>query len=100
MIAVTTPVASQADLHQSRMSNGVMEMLPVKSLPISAATPIRFSPDGFHVMLMGMRKPLDPGQTFPVTFIFASGTRVTAIVSVHSMTGDGSDETMGSMKMN
>ena len=102
LLRVSTPVAAQAEMHQSLMQNGMMEMLPVKSLPIAQGSPITFSPGGYHIMLTGLTKPLVAGQTFPLTLTFADGSRVTTTVTVQPMTAGAPANTMGStggMKM-
>jgi copper(I)-binding protein len=83
-------------MHQSLLQNGMMEMLPVKSLPIAPGSPIQFSPGGYHIMLTGLIQPLSAGQTFPLTLNFADGGRVTTTVTVQSMTADAPPSTMGS----
>jgi copper(I)-binding protein len=97
LLSVSTPIAAQAQMHQSLMQNGMMEMLPVKSLPIAPGSPITFSPGGYHIMLMGLSQPLSAGQTFPLTLTFADGSKVTTTVTVRSMTAGAPAGTMGSM---
>ncbi len=97
LVSVSTPIAAQAQMHQSLMQNGMMEMLPVKSLPIAPGAPITFSPGGYHIMLMGLSQPLSAGQTFPLTLTFADGGRVTTTVTVQSMTAGAPAGTMGGM---
>jgi copper(I)-binding protein len=97
LVSVSTPIATQAQMHQSLMQNGMMEMLPVKSLPIAPGTPIKFSPGGYHIMLIGLSQPLSAGQTFPLTLTFADGGRVTTTVTVQSMTYGAPASAMGSM---
>ena len=97
LVSVSTPVAAQAQMHQSLMQNGMMEMLPVKSLPIGPGSPIRFSPGGYHIMLTGLNQPLSAGQTFPLMLTFADGGRVTTTVTVQSMMAGAPASTMGSM---
>jgi copper(I)-binding protein len=103
LLGVRTPIADHADMHQSREVNGVMEMLSVKTMAISRKTPIHFSPNNYHVMLTGLHQPLSPGQSFPLTFNFASGTRVTTTVKVLPMgapaPGGSTDDSMAGMKM-
>lgn len=102
LVSVSTPIAAQAQMHQSLMQNGMMEMLPVTSLPIAPGKPISFSPGGYHIMLTGLTKPLSPGQTFPLTLTFADGGKVTTTVTVQSMTDAapaGTMSGMGGMKM-
>jgi copper(I)-binding protein len=97
LLSVTTPIAAQAQMHQSLMQNGMMEMLPVKSLPIAPGTPITFSPGGYHIMLTGLTQPLSAGQTFPLTLTFADGSHVTTTVTVRSMLAGAPTNTMGTM---
>jgi copper(I)-binding protein len=103
LVRITTPIAAQAEMHQSLEQNGVMEMLPVTALPIAPGKPITFSPDGYHIMLTGLSQPLTAGQTFPVTLTFADGSKVTTSVTVQSMMAPAPAGTtsngMGSMKM-
>jgi copper(I)-binding protein len=102
LLTVSTPIAAQAEMHQSLMQNGMMEMLPVKSLLITKGSPIRFSPGGYHIMLTGLTQPLSTGQTFPLTLTFADGDHVTTTVTVQPMmAGAPADATgsTGGMKM-
>jgi copper(I)-binding protein len=102
LVSVSTPIAAQAEMHQSVMRNGMMEMLPVKSLPIAPDAPITFSPDGYHIMLTGLTQPLSAGQTFPLTLTFANGGSVTTTVTVQPMMASappGATGSMGGMKM-
>jgi copper(I)-binding protein len=75
----------------------MMEMLPVKSLPIAPGAPITFSPGGYHIMLMGLTQPLSAGQTFPLTLTFADGSKVATTVTVLPMMAPALAGAMGSM---
>jgi copper(I)-binding protein len=99
LVSASTPVAAHADLHQTKEVNGMMEMLPVQSLPVSSASPIRFGPGGYHIT--GMHQALAVGQSFPITLTFANGAKVVTTVTVRSMTSGGSGDanSMGGMKM-
>ena len=99
LVKVSTPVAAQSQMHQSLMQNGMMEMLPVKSLAVAPGSPIRFSPGGYHIMLVGMMQPLSVGQTFPLTLTFANGTRITTTVTVQPMTAGAPADATESTKM-
>lgn len=85
LIGAKTPVARHADLHETKQENGMMAMLPIASLPVAPGKPISFHPGGYHIMLMGLAKPLSVGETFPITLIFANGAEVTTTVTVRPM---------------
>jgi copper(I)-binding protein len=67
----STPVAEHAELHQMKMDNGVMEMRPVPDLPIAPGQTLVLEPNGYHVMLEGLKAPLKEGETVPLTLTFA-----------------------------
>ena len=85
LTGASTPAAANAELHQSSMSNGVMQMRPVPGgLPVSPGTPVRLSPGGYHLMLTGLKAPLRQGEQFPITFTFAHAGPVMTEVTVAS----------------
>jgi periplasmic copper chaperone A len=70
LVALRTPVAQRAEIHEMVMKGDVMQMrqLP-KGLELPAGQPVLLAPGGLHGMLIGLPKALSPGQTVPVTFV-------------------------------
>ena len=64
----------------------MMQLLPLTSLPIAPGAPIRFSPEGYHIMLTGLGKPLSVAERFPLTLAFGDGQKITTTVTVLPMT--------------
>lgn len=100
-----TPVATAAVLHQTRNDGGVMRMLDVAGIPVPSGQRVALKPGGYHIMLVGLQKPLKPGDTFPVSLSFAHAG--TLIVQAHVLkagaSGPGDDSNdghdgMGDMK--
>jgi copper(I)-binding protein len=91
LIAVATPVAETAELHQTTMQGGVMRMRPVEGLAVSAQEPGKLAPGGYHVMLMGLKQQLKPGASFPVTLTFehAGAVQASATVAAAGAAGPG-----------
>ena len=79
LVAVATPAAGTAELHEMTMDAGVMKMRPVASIPLPAGKPVQLSPGGFHVMLVGLKSPLPTEQpvTLTLTFRDKAGVRTT-----------------------
>ena len=78
LLSASSPSATTAELHQSRMTNNVMEMRAVPGgLPVQPGTPIRMAPGGYHLMLMGLKQPLTQGESIPVTLVFEHAGVVT-----------------------
>jgi copper(I)-binding protein len=82
LVGASTPVAATAELHETVNDNGVMRMRPVAGLPLEAGKPVVLKPGSYHVMLMGLRQQLKPGDSFPVTLTFEHAPPVTATVTV------------------
>jgi copper(I)-binding protein len=49
-------------------------MAPETRIPLPAGGEVRFAPGGRHLMLIGLKRPLHPGDRVPATLHFASGT--------------------------
>jgi copper(I)-binding protein len=82
LTSVATPVAEDAMLHQSSMVKGMSEMRMIDSVPVAAGKPATLAPGGTHVMLMGLKRKLVAGDTFPVTLTFAHAGQITTTVTV------------------
>ncbi|HTZ35175.1 MAG TPA: copper chaperone PCu(A)C [Stellaceae bacterium] len=71
LVSVATPVAKQAQLHSMSMEGGVMKMRQVDGVDLPPGQAVSLKPGGYHIMLMGLAKPLEAGQSFPLTLTFA-----------------------------
>jgi hypothetical protein len=85
LVAASTPAAAKAELHSMEMSGMVMKMRPVAGVDLPAGQPVSLAPGGFHVMLIGLKKPLRAGQSFPLTLTFAKAGAHTVDVSVEKV---------------
>ncbi|HEY1503680.1 MAG TPA: copper chaperone PCu(A)C [Stellaceae bacterium] len=93
--AVSTSVAEHADLHEEKMANGVMEMRPVESLTIAPGKSVILEPNGYHIMLTGLKAPLKEGQTVPLTLTFDHAGQQQVIASVAKVGAMHADERSG-----
>jgi copper(I)-binding protein len=82
LVGVETPVADEAQLHESKMAGNVMEMRPIQAAPVAAGQPLVLAPGGYHIMLMGLKQPLKVGDTVPVTLVFEKAGSVSATATV------------------
>lgn len=72
LIAITSPVAREAQLHTMTMDGGIMRMRPIEGgLPIPAGGRVTLEPGGAHLMFVALNAPLVSGTTFPVILRFA-----------------------------
>ena len=75
----------QAALHESAMEGGVMRMRPIdpdEGLVVPSNGTLRLAPAGAHVMIMGLKRPLEAGDRFDLTLLFdkAGPRKVTVAV--------------------
>lgn len=87
LVAAAAPlsVAKTTELHRSIMdSGGMMTMKPVKSIPVPANGTVLLKPGGYHVMLIGLKKPLVSGSTFRLVLTFASSGKKTVVATVRT----------------
>lgn len=73
---LSSPVCRAAEIHLMQHKNGVMSMEHVPELTIKGGESLRLSPDGYHIMLIGLKKPLKKGDIVPVTLGFKDGSTV------------------------
>ncbi|OWT65852.1 copper transporter [Candidimonas nitroreducens] len=100
LTGVQTDAFGMAMLHQTQEKNGMSTMAMVKQVAVPAHGSVNFAPGGYHIMLEKPSKPLAPGMSLPVTFVFSNGQKVTAACEVKSagaMSGSMSGKMSGSM---
>ena len=73
LVAVETEIADTAEVHSVTMDDGVMRMRPVDSVAVPAAGEAVLEPGGFHIMLIGIRRPLAEGDSVPLRVRLRSG---------------------------
>ena len=95
LVSVTTPVAGSAKVHETVKKGDVVGMRPVDALPVSNAGPTMLAPGGYHIMLTGLKAPLEKGKSFPITLTFKKGGKVDATVVVEAADAGGPMQDMG-----
>lgn len=85
LVKVESPVARRAEMHRSSVSaSGVMSMQPLQQVIVPAGGSVVFAPGGTHLMLIGLSKPLKPGDQAPAVLSFASGARLSVAFPVRT----------------
>ena len=89
LVAVSTPAAATAAVHEMTMTGMVMKMRRLSELEIPAAKPVRLQPGGRHIMLEGLKAPLRQGQSFVLDLRFAKAGARQVTVAVASAGASG-----------
>lgn len=91
LVAISTPAAGIVEIHEMKMTDGVMKMRAVGGIDLPAGRTVALKPGGYHVMLMDLKQPLAGGTTVPLTLTLETraGTRSTVEVqaSVRALAG-------------
>ena len=69
LLSASSPVAGVVEIHEMAMDGGVMRMRAVPALELPAGQAVALRPGGYHVMLMDLKKPLNPGDTVALTLV-------------------------------
>ena len=70
-----SPVAKVVELHTHVHEGGMMKMRQVKQIDIPAHGDTVLQPGGLHVMLIGLKGELKPGDNVAVTLVFEDGSK-------------------------
>ena len=77
LLGGSSDVAAKVEVHEMAMNNGVMTMRPLEQgLTIEPGKTVKLAPDGYQLMLMGLRSPLKQGDKLPVTLEFEKAGKV------------------------
>ena len=86
LTSASSNVAAKLQIHEMAVTNGVMQMRELKDgLPVPAGGSVVLKPGGYHVMLIGLKKPLMAGETFPLTLTFEKAGNISVTVPVQAM---------------
>ncbi|NCC28249.1 MAG: copper chaperone PCu(A)C, partial [Gammaproteobacteria bacterium] len=69
-------VSEVVELHTHVEEDGMMRMRRIEKIEIPAGETVTLKPGGLHVMLIGLKQPLEPGDTVDLALTFEDGSRI------------------------
>jgi copper(I)-binding protein len=84
LLGAATPVAAQAGLHAVTIQGDIVRMREAPVIPIPAEGRIVLRPGAWHIMLMGLKNPLEKDTSFPLTLSFKKAGSLTVQVTVRN----------------
>jgi copper(I)-binding protein len=77
LVSASSPIATSVEVHEMKMDGDVMKMRPVDALALPAGKPVELKAGAYHMMLMGLKKPVKFGDVVPITLVVedAAGKR-------------------------
>jgi len=85
LIEASTQVASKAEMHETRVKGDIASMAPVSRVTVAASGRVEFKPGGLHLMLVGLSRDLNEGETFSVTLKFEKSGVITMQVPIREV---------------
>jgi copper(I)-binding protein len=71
LVSVTSPAAGKSEIHEMSMEKGVMKMRPVPGgVEIKPGETVELKPGSFHIMMMGLKNPIERGKPFKASLTF------------------------------
>jgi periplasmic copper chaperone A len=90
LVGGSTAAAARFEIHQMTMDKGVMKMRPVEGgLEIKAGQAVELKPSSFHIMMTGLKQPLQKGQHLKATLEFEKAGKVDIEFTVEAIGSNG-----------
>jgi copper(I)-binding protein len=86
LIAVKSPAADMAEIHEMKMDGSVMRMRELeKGIEIPPGATVELKPGGFHIMFMGLKAPFAKDAKVPLTLVFEKAGSIDVELNVQAM---------------
>jgi periplasmic copper chaperone A len=86
LVSGSTPVAGKFEIHEMSMDNGIMRMRPVPDgVVIKPGETVELKPQSFHIMMMGLKQPIEKGKPFKGSLVFEKAGAVDVDFSVEAV---------------
>ncbi|MGK0255448.1 MAG: copper(I)-binding protein [Arcobacteraceae bacterium] len=100
IVKASSTIAKAVELHTHDMKNGVMKMYQVPKIVVPKNAETILQPGGFHVMLIGLVKPLKNKEMVTFTLEFSNGETKTITAPIKTVMAGMKHTNMNHNKMN
>jgi copper(I)-binding protein len=77
LVAIESPAAKQAELHQMKMDGTIMRMRELENgIVLAPGQTVELKPGGYHVMFIGLKAPFVKDQKVAATLVFEKAGRI------------------------
>lgn len=70
LVEIRSKVADSVELHEMVMVGDTMKMRAIAGLDLPAGQTVELKPGGHHIMLMGLKQQLKPGEAVALSLVF------------------------------
>jgi len=88
LVAVSSPAAKVAEIHEMAMVKDIMRMRPITELALPAGKDVALKPGGYHIMLMGIERQFKQGDVIPITLTVRGSDGKTQTIEVQAQVRD------------
>lgn len=74
LVGAVSDVAEAVELHTHSVVDGMMQMRQVQHIDLPAGDTVALQPGGLHIMMIGLKAPLEDGQLVEITLRYDDGT--------------------------
>lgn len=86
LVKASSTASEVVELHTHLNEGGVMKMRKVEKIDLPAGETVALKPGSFHIMLIGLKKPLKAGESVDLTLTFEDGTTLATSAPVKEIT--------------
>lgn len=85
LVSASSELASKVELHTHVHAKGQMKMQAVTRVELPAHGTVEFKPGGLHLMLFGLKRPLQAGDEVPIKLSLSDGRQLEATARVRDL---------------
>lgn len=85
LMGAKTNIANSVMMHRTENTKGVMSMEHMMSITIPAKGEFQFVSGAAHLMIMGLKEPIDPADTIEMILLFERGGEFKITMPVRSV---------------
>jgi periplasmic copper chaperone A len=82
LVSATTKIATAVELHETIEKDGKRAMQPRPKFDVPAGGKLEMKPGSYHIMLLGLKQALRPGDVVNVTLTFQNAGEMSVEVPV------------------
>jgi copper(I)-binding protein len=82
LVGASCDCADKVELHETMVMQGMAHMMATPVVPVPAGGEVKFAPGGRHLMIVGLKAPLHPGDKAKMTLQFERAGKLTETFTV------------------
>ena len=75
LVKAASDIAENVELHEHVHEDGMMKMRKVPQITIAAKGETSLKPGGYHIMLIGLKKAINPSDIIDINLTFSDGSQ-------------------------